>query len=170
MTRRKWMWSVLGLIGSTMLMGGIWWSSLARAAPVVINETAVPPVPTLNSVRVTQGATLSAQYCAQCHGADLEGARDWKRPLADGSLPAPPHDSSGHTWHHSDKTLYDIIARGGQAVYGDAATKSNMPAFNDRLTADELTAILEFFKSRWGKDEREFQWWMSVTRDGTDQP
>jgi hypothetical protein len=24
----------------------------------------------------------------------------------DGKLPAPPHDASGHTWHHADAQLF----------------------------------------------------------------
>ena len=29
-----------------------------------------------------------------------------------------------------------------------------------------MIAILEFIKSTWGCKEREFQWWMTATRDG----
>jgi mono/diheme cytochrome c family protein len=84
---------------------------------------------------------------------------DWKKSLPNGSFPAPPHDSSGHTWHHPDTVLLSVIANGS-----DPASKSTMPAFKDKLTVDEMSAILEFFKSRWDKDEREYQWWMTVTR------
>jgi mono/diheme cytochrome c family protein len=120
-------------------------------------------MPTLNPEQVARGATLYAQNCASCHGANLEGQPNWKQSLPDGSLPAPPHDGSGHTWHHSDEKLLDIVTRGGQAVYGDVNTKSNMPGFGDKLDEADLKAILDFIKSRWGKDEREFQWWMTAT-------
>ena len=133
----------------------------SAGSPVIINETAVSPVPTLNPDRVAQGEQLYAQHCASCHGANLEGAPDWKKSLEDGSLPPPPHDSSGHTWHHPDSLLLTIIAKGGQAVYDNA----KMPAFGDKLTEDEITAILDFIKSKWGKDEREFQWWITYTQD-----
>ena len=85
--------------------------------------------------------------------------------MPDGSLPPPPHDSSGHTWHHPDALLLSIIASGG-----DPATKSKMPAFKDKLTQDEMTAILEFIKSRWGEGERGFQWWMTATTPPTPTP
>ena len=126
--------------------------------PVVINQTAVPPLPTLEAARVERGAELYAQYCAECHGANLEGALDWKRPLADGSYPPPPHDDSGHTWHHPDELLLKIIAQGG-----NPAGNSKMPAFGDDLTQDEIASVLDFIKSRWGTEARQFQWWITAT-------
>jgi len=41
-----------------------------------------------------------------------------------------------------------------------------MPAFRDRLNAADVAAILDFFKSRWGREEREYQWWMTATGSG----
>lgn len=127
--------------------------------PVIINNTPVPPVPTLDPVRMSQGAALYTKYCATCHGANLEGATDWKKSLPDGSLPPPPQDSSGHTWHHPDALLVSIIAKGG-----DPAHNSRMPAFGDQISKTEMISILDFIKSTWGKDEREYQWWMTVTQ------
>jgi mono/diheme cytochrome c family protein len=129
--------------------------------PVVINETAAPPVPTLNPEWVTQGMVVYARECATCHGANLEGAPDWKESLPDGSLPPPPHDISGHTWHHPDSLLLAIIAEGG-----DPAFNSKMPAFRDKLTELERRAVLEFIKSTWGRNEAEFQWWMTAPESG----
>ena len=124
---------------------------------VVINNTAVPPVPTLNASQTTRGETLYVQYCAGCHGAKLEGAPNWKQRLPDGKFPAPPHDSSGHTWHHRDEQLIQIMRDGSDPAL------SSMPSFKDTLTRDDMIAILEFFKSKWGKDAREFQWWVTKT-------
>ncbi len=128
---------------------------------VVIGGTSVPPVPSLDPERVARGAELYAANCGACHGPELQGASDWKRSLPDGSLPPPPHDSSGHTWHHPDGLLLEIIANGG-----DPALNSKMPAFHEKLTLDEMRSILEFIKSKWGKDAREFQWWITVTSGG----
>jgi mono/diheme cytochrome c family protein len=151
---------VVALVALAALVLLVFWFARARSAPVVINETAVPPVPTLDATSVAQGESLYAQHCAQCHGANLEGAPEWKRPLSDGSLPPPPHDSSGHTWHHSDALLLSLILNGGDPAYN-----SKMPAFAGKLTEDEARMIVEFFKSRWGQDEREFQWWVTATRE-----
>ena len=127
----------------------------------MINGTSVPPVPTLDAARVAGGAELYAENCAICHAANLQGAPDWKRPFTDGSLPPPPHDDSGHTWHHPDSLLLEIIANGG-----DPASNSKMPGFGGKLTPDEMRSILEFIKSKWGKDSREFQWWITATSGG----
>jgi mono/diheme cytochrome c family protein len=128
---------------------------------VVVNGTAVPPVPALETASVERGAALYAQHCAACHGASLEGQPNWKQRLPDGSLPAPPHDSTGHTWHHSDAVLLYVIASGSTAF--DPAAK--MPAFAGTLTEAEQRAVLDFIKSRWGQREREHQWWVTATQN-----
>lgn len=128
---------------------------------VAINGTSAPPLPSLDAERVARGAELYATNCAACHGSELQGAPDWKRSLPDGSLPPPPHDSSGHTWHHPDRLLLDIMANGG-----DPTLNSKMPAFGGYLTPEEMRSILEFIKSKWDKDAREFQWWITATSGG----
>ena len=70
---------------------------------------------------------------------------------AEGKLPAPPHDESGHTWHHADVLLLEIIADGG------SRPTSAMPGFADVLSQDEMIAILEYIKTFWGEGERAFQ-------------
>ena len=121
--------------------------------PIFVPEMPVSLVPTLNPDTVAEGEQLYLTYCAACHGADLEGQPDWKQVKADGSFPAPPQDSTGHTWHHPDDLLLDIIANGGNQALG-----GTMPGFGDQLTEGEAASILDFIKSSWGDDEREFQW------------
>ena len=87
--------------------------------------------------------------CAVCHGIDLAGAPDWKVPLPSGEYPPPPHDSTGHTWHHADSVLREIIS--DPSRYG-----SSMPAA--ALDSDEISAVLDYLKSNWGPDERLYQW------------
>ena len=100
---------------------------------------------------------MYAAHCASCHGANLEGQPDWKLPLPDGSLPAPPHDISGHTWHHGDGELRRIIGRGG-TIY---MPESKMPGFAATLSGDEMDAVLTFIKTSWGP--RELAWQAGVT-------
>lgn len=148
--------ALAGIAGAIAL--SFWWGDPA-SNPVTINNTSVPPVPPLDPDVVARGATLYTQFCAACHGANLEGAADWKKSLPDGSLPPPPQDSSGHTWHHPDSLLVSIISKGGDPAYN-----SKMPDFSDQLSIDEIEAILDFIKDSWGKDEREYQWWLTVTQ------
>lgn len=106
-----------------------------------------------NSVDPNQLATGKRVYdahCAACHGLGGEGQPNWKVPVK-GVFPAPPHDSSGHTWHHPDQQLLEIIAKGG------GMPNSAMPAYADILTGEERKAVLEYIKTFWGKQEREFQ-------------
>jgi mono/diheme cytochrome c family protein len=56
---------------------------------------------------IVAGQSLYADSCASCHGANLEGQPNWQSPNADGVLPAPPHDRTGHTWHHDDELLFE---------------------------------------------------------------
>ena len=109
---------------------------------VVINQTTVHPLPPLDHEKIKHGEALYPRHCSQCHGVDLKGSPTWKVPLADCSYPPPPHDDTGHTWHHPDEQLLNIIADGGEPAYN-----SKLPAFKDKLTEDEMIAILEFFKS-----------------------
>ncbi len=86
--------------------------------------------------------------CASCHGKNLEGQPNWQSPLPAGGLPAPPHDESGHTWHHPDEILFRITKLGG-AAEAPAGFKSNMPAFSGVLTDEQIWATLAYIKSRW---------------------
>jgi len=119
--------------------------------------TTVPPIPTLNSEALALGEQLYNQYCSDCHGEKLEGVPKWKVTQPDGSLLPPPHDSSGHTWHHPDPVLNEIMANGGDPTLYN----TKMPGFGDQLTEREIEAILDYIKSHWGEEEREYQWWLT---------
>ena len=153
--RRYWYWLLI-IFG--VVLGGAFliWQTLPTGDPVTINGLTVPPVPTLHVQLLSEGETLYAQRCASCHGANLEGVPEWKTVQPDGKLLPPPHDSSGHTWHHPDDLLLSIIAEGGEP------SNSDMPAFADILTDEEMIAILTFIKNSWGPEEREFQWWITA--------
>lgn len=97
---------------------------------------------------VNAGQPLYAIHCASCHGDNLQGQPDWRVAKTDGTLPAPPHDDSGHTWHHPDALLFNYTKQGGQAIAPEGFT-SAMPAFGETLSDSEIWAILSFIKSRW---------------------
>lgn len=103
---------------------------------------------------VARGQIVYAQNCASCHGADLKGEPDWRNRDADGYLPAPPHDESGHTWHHSDALLFGITKFGIVKYAGDANYKTRMPAYQDVLSDQDIVAVLSYIKSTWPETVR----------------
>ena len=116
-----------------------------------------------NQTQVAMGKPLYAENCASCHGAKLEGQRNWRKPLAAGGLPAPPHDESGHTWHHPDAMLFRYTKLGGQQLV-PPSFKSNMPGFEDALSDGQIWAVLSYIKSEWPLKIRRRQTRMSQTR------
>lgn len=112
--------------------------------------TRVAPSPA-EAAMLSQGETVYQTHCAACHGLEGEGQPDWRRPGPNGRLPAPPHNSDGHTWHHPDQQLLHIIAN------GSILPNSDMPAYGDILTQEEMEAVLAYIKTFWGSAEREYQ-------------
>lgn len=105
---------------------------------------------------LARGRALYQTHCASCHGVDLEGQPDWQTPLPSGRLPAPPHDATGHTWHHPDSMLLRITRDGPAAVVG-GGYESDMPGFGGNLSDEEISATIEFIKSTWPERERRYQ-------------
>ncbi len=81
----------------------------------------------------------------------------------DGTMPAPPHDDSGHTWHHGDQLLFDYTKKGGQEVIG-SDFKSGMPGFGEILSDKEIWAVIEFIKSNWSEANKKRQKMISSTK------
>nr|WP_246414795.1 cytochrome c [Yoonia ponticola] len=98
---------------------------------------------------VALGAEVYAANCASCHGADLEGQADWRIAGPDGRLPAPPHDETGHTWHHDGETLFNLTKYGVGKMIGDPNYASDMPVYEGILKDDEIVAVLSYIKSTW---------------------
>ena len=105
---------------------------------------------------LARGAALYVEHCAACHGADLEGEPDWRTRRADGTLPAPPHDATGHTWHHADADLF-AITRDGIEPFAPEGYRSTMPVFGGILEDAEIRAILAYIKSQWPPEIRRLQ-------------
>ena len=106
------------------------------------------------------GERLYAEQCAACHGTNLEGEPNWSQPNADGTFPAPPHDETGHTWHHDNGVLFTYTALGGQGAaeqWGITGFVSGMPGFGETLEDDEIWAILAYIRSTWSEDIQALQ-------------
>jgi len=111
-----------------------------------------------NATQVALGKSVYDGRCASCHGARLEGQPNWQEKLPSGRMPAPPHDASGHTWHHPDSVLFGITKHGlipGQ--YAPPSYQSDMPRFGGPLSDDEIWAVLAYIKSSWPSDIRKAQ-------------
>ncbi len=114
---------------------------------------APPPAPTIRLYYdlepvVAQGEIVYGTYCAGCHGTKLEGQPNWHVRDAMGYLPAPPHDETGHTWHHRDQLLFDLTKYGPKHLTGNDY-KTRMPAFENILSDDDIIAVLSYIKSTW---------------------
>ena len=107
-----------------------------------------------DSAIVALGANVYEANCASCHGADLEGQANWRSPGEDGRLPAPPHDETGHTWHHDGDTLFQLTKYGVSALINDANYASNMPIYDGVLSDEEIIAVLSYIKSTWPEEIR----------------
>ena len=122
----------------------------------------IPPLPDLDPDEIVLGQGVYANNCAECHGANLEGEVNWQQQNEDNSFRSPPHDPSGHTWHHSDRILLESIELGGARLPDNIGGTSNMPTFADTLTEEEITAVLTYIKSTWPEDVRSIQWEQTV--------
>lgn len=115
---------------------------------------------TRHKKEISTGAEVYAENCASCHGANLKGEPDWQTPKSDGILPAPPHNEDGHTWHHTDRLLVNYVKLGGVRAMeqeGVVGFNSGMPGFEVTLSDAEITAVLDFIKSRWPEEIRKIQ-------------
>lgn len=106
------------------------------------------------------GKDLYAEQCASCHGLNLEGQANWQIRNADGTLPAPPHDVTGHTWHHDSQLLFEYTRLGGAGALAERGVTdfaSAMPAFGQSLTDDDIWNILAYIQSEWPEDIQKIQ-------------
>lgn len=104
-------------------------------------------------VVIAEGQVVYQSYCASCHGKGLEGQPNWQEKKADGTLPAPPHNKDGHTWHHADNMLFNYV-KSGAASLGIEGFKSGMPAFKPMLKDKQIWAALAYIKSTWPEKHR----------------
>ncbi|MCB1938141.1 MAG: cytochrome c [Rhodocyclaceae bacterium] len=126
----------------------------ASLALMALTLGACSPPDAAAPAAVSHGAQLYAEYCASCHGADLEGQPNWRERKPDGRLPAPPHDHSGHTWHHPMEMLFQMTRDGIVPPLAPEGYQSDMPAFGGVLSDDDIRAVLGFIERQWPEEVR----------------
>ena len=113
------------------------------------------PITIESKLMITRGKVAYENNCVSCHMINLAGAENWKRLDEDGHRKAPPLDGTGHTWHHDDKTLHNIIKYGlANLVDG---YEGKMIGFKDNLSDKDIDSVLAYIKSYWPKDKYEHQ-------------
>lgn len=132
-------------------------TGIAGAAALIAACTGrdeAPPEPDAEAVAL--GRAVYAGHCAACHGPAGEGAADWRTPNELGELPAPPHDSTGHTWKHADAMLYHIVRQGWRDPF-NRTDRLTMPAYEEILSPEETRAVIIYLKTLWTPQQRAFQ-------------
>jgi mono/diheme cytochrome c family protein len=143
--KRKWVAVFLASVG---LMVGIYYF-------YTIGPSATGLLQVQNTTVVASGKSIYRSNCASCHGDQLEGQPNWKSSNADLTMPAPPHNERGHTWHHDDQILFHLTKYGVGKFVKQKGFKSNMPAYEDLLTDQQIIAVLSFIKSTWPEHVQE---------------
>ena len=128
----------IALGGGAVALGAIGFYALALAPREAMSE----------EDRVAHGATIYRANCVGCHGDKLQGQPNWKQLNAAGRLPAPPLDGTGHGWRHSNAELFHMVKF---SVLDQAGPdyQTDMPAFDGKLSDDDIRAVLAFIHSVW---------------------
>jgi mono/diheme cytochrome c family protein len=140
-------------IGRTALVAGA--AALGAGVAVIAVLLAWPRD---DPARIAAGRAVYERHCASCHGAKLEGEPNWREKKPTGRMPAPPHDATGHTWHHPDAVLVGITKFGlVPGKFAPPGYQSDMPGFGGALSDDEILAVVAYIKSTWPDEVRRAQ-------------
>ena len=110
--------------------------------------TAVATLTPNDKAVASLGKEIYAQNCASCHGTKREGQTNWRQRDANGYMLAPPHNESGHSWHHSDDYLFSMTKYGIEKMIGEKYP-NHMPVYEGQLTDEQIIAALSYIKSTW---------------------
>ena len=108
------------------------------------------PITRESTLMIDRGKIVYESNCVSCHQVNLIGAENWKGLDEDGHRKAPPLNGTGHTWHHDDATLHNIIKHGLAKLVKNYEGK--MPGFEDNLKDKDIDSVLSYMKSFWPDD------------------
>lgn len=131
-----------------------WWIALGMAMAALGGCGSDGGTAAADPFALMEGEGIYKAECATCHGARLEGQPEWRIRRPDGKLPAPPHDASGHTWHHPLAQLEAIVQLGMVPPNAPQGYVSDMPAFAGKLTDKQIRNVLAYIESQWPPEIR----------------
>ena len=129
-----WLWGGLALF---IIIGAV--AYYYYQPPSTLSATATPE-------QIVLGEQLFSENCLSCHGAKATGenpAQSRGGQKADGSYLAPALNGNGHAWHHPNEMLFSTVKN------GSVAKDSPMRGFKDKLSDDDIVAVLQYVKSLW---------------------
>lgn len=126
--------------------------ALAWVAVIAIGNSGCSERSAQDPYALMEGQGIYRAECAACHGTRLEGQANWRTRRPDGRLPAPPHDKTGHTWHHPREQLAAIVKFGMVPPNAPAGYVSDMPAFDGKLTDAQIDNVLAWIESQWPQE------------------
>ncbi len=146
-----------GIIACAIIVIGIWQYG-ATPSTATANNNPIPKIKLQHDdpKTVFLGKITYFENCASCHGKKLQGQANWRALDDDGYLPAPPHDETGHTWHHSDMNLF-LLTKYGVGYFTKEEYLTRMPRYETLLTDDEIIAVLSYIKSTWNQQIQQKQ-------------
>jgi len=113
------------------------------------------PITRDSELMIARGKTIYQNNCISCHQANLVGVENWKELDQDGHRKSPPLNGTGHTWHHDDATLHNIIKYGLVKLVKNYQGK--MLGFEDKLKDKDIDSVLTYIKSFWPDDMYQHQ-------------
>lgn len=129
----------------------------ASSLPRISQPSALAPVKRVtDKVILDKGHALYIKNCSQCHGGQAQGTKEWRQPDADGKYPPPPLNGTAHAWHHPTEVLMEVMKDG-------TLPDGNMPAWEGKLTDEELLSVIAWFQSLWS--EEIFKTWSQLDQE-----
>ena len=113
------------------------------------------PITRDSELMIARGKIIYQNNCISCHQVNLVGVENWKELDEDGHRKSPPLNGTGHTWHHDDATLHNIIKYGLVKLVKNYQGK--MLGYEDRLKDKDIDSVLAYIKSFWPDDMYQHQ-------------
>ena len=118
---------------------------------ILISETSYShshfPITRDSALMIARGKIIYENICVSCHQVNQVGVENWKGLDEDGHRKAPPLNGTGHTWHHDDATLHNIIKYGLTKLVKNYEGK--MIGFGDKINDKQIDSVLSYIKSHW---------------------